>query len=389
MKRSIAVVTGTRAEYGLLKPLLRRLCAEPSIALRLLVTGTHLSPRFGSTVREIERDGFPIAARIPMHVGADTPDALAVSMAYAQRGCARFLATHRTDMIVVLGDRYELLPIVSSALVARVPVAHLHGGEVTEGAFDDAIRHAVTKMSHLHFTATDECRRRVIQLGEQPKYVFTVGALGIDAIKDTPVMDKQAFERAVGIRLRQRNLLVTIHPSTLDDRSPREQCQVVLDALGQLRDTALIFTYANADPGGQAINRSIEAFVSRHAAHAVCVPSLGQQKYYSALHYVDAVVGNSSSGILEAPSFRIGTIDIGDRQKGRMSADSVIHCPSSTASIAAALRTLYTPRFQSIVRRTDNPYGKGTAARSIVRVLTRISFDGLVRKKFYDVKRCA
>ena len=384
MRRKICVVTGTRAEYGLLRLLMQAVQQAPGLALQVLVTGAHLSPEFGLTYREIEADGFHIDAKVEMLVSADTASGTAKSMGLGLIGLGDAFDRLRPDLIVLLGDRFEVLAAASAALVAGIPVAHLHGGETTEGAFDEAIRHAVTKMSHLHFVAADEYRQRVIQLGEQPERVFLVGGLGIDAIQRIALLDRAALEAALGVALGARNLLVTFHPVTLEAQSSEQQMAELLAALQTLRDTRLIFTMPNADTGGRLLGKMVEDFVTTHP-QACNYTSLGQQRYLSCLKLVDGVVGNSSSGLAEAPSLGVGTVNIGERQRGRLKASSVIDCAPQCDAILAAIRRLYTPAFRQTLPATVNPYGQGGASEKIVKVLQEHPLDGIVKKAFHNL----
>jgi GDP/UDP-N,N'-diacetylbacillosamine 2-epimerase (hydrolysing) len=384
MTRRICIVTGTRAEYGLLRGVIQGVQQAPGLTLQLLVTGAHLSPEFGLTYREIEADGFAIDARVEMLVSADTATGTAKSMGLGLIGMGDAFERLRPDMVLLLGDRFEVLAAASAALVAGIPVAHLHGGETTEGAFDEAIRHAVTKMSHLHFVAAEDYRRRVIQLGEQPQRVHLVGGLGIDAILRARLLDRSALEASLGFRLSERNLLVTFHPVTLEQQSSEQQMAELLAALDALSDTRVIFTMANADTGSRVLRQMVDAFVASHA-NAAAFESLGQLRYLSCLKLVDGVVGNSSSGLAEAPSLGVGTVNIGDRQRGRLKADSVIDCPPQRDAILAAIRQLYDPAFRQVVAQAVNPYGQGGASDKIVRALQTVALDGIVKKSFHNL----
>jgi GDP/UDP-N,N'-diacetylbacillosamine 2-epimerase (hydrolysing) len=343
----------------------------------------HLSPEFGSTHKAIEDDGFSIAKKIEMLVSSDSPVGIAKSMGLGLIGFGDAFHDLRPDIILMLGDRFELLSASSAALVAAIPIAHIHGGEVTEGAFDDAIRHSITKMSHLHFTATEEYRCRVIQLGENPEYVFNCGAPGIESIRRREVMDRPSVEEALGIDLRSPSFMVTWHPPTLSPGQSCFQFENLLTALSST-DANLVFTHANADTEGRAINEMIRNFVDAHPARAVHHPSLGQQLYLSALRYVSGVVGNSSSGLIEAPSIPVGTVNIGDRQKGRTRAESVIDCDAHSEEITGAIKKILDPEFQSRLSKMNNPYGDGDVARKIVSILETVDLDGIVKKQFYD-----
>lgn len=384
MSRRVCIVTGTRAEYGLLRWVMHGVQKAPGLQLQLLATGMHLSPEFGLTYREIEADSFQIDAKVEMLVSADTATGTAKSMGLGLIGFGDAFARLQPDLIVLLGDRFEVFAAAAAALVAGIPVAHLHGGETTEGAFDEAIRHAVTKMSHLHFVAADAYRQRVIQLGEQPERVFMVGGLGIDAIQHTVLLDRAALEASMGVVLGAKNLLITFHPVTLEQQSSEHQMAELLAALGTLQDTHLIFTMPNADNGSRALGQMVADFVASHP-QACAFASLGQLRYLSCLKLVDGVVGNSSSGLAEAPSLGVGTINIGDRQLGRLKASSVIDCLPQRLAITDAVRTLYSPAFRQTVQCTVNPYGQGGASEKIVRVLQDHPLDGIIKKSFYNI----
>jgi len=384
MKRKICVVTGTRAEFGLLRPLMREIQATPGLELQVVVTGMHLSPEYGSTYREVEEAGFRADRKVEMLLGANTATAVSKSVGLGTIGFADAYDGLKPDLIVVLGDRFELLSAVTAALIAGIPVAHIHGGETTEGAFDEAIRHSITKMSHLHFVGAQDYGRRVIQLGEQPGRVFVVGGLGIDVIKQTTLLDRAALEKSLDFALGKKNLLITFHPVTLEGGSSVAQMNALLEALDELDDTNLIFTMPNADTGGRELATLVDVYV-RTRSHARVYSSLGYLRYLSCMQFVDGVVGNSSSGLAEAPSMRIGTVDIGDRQKGRLAADSVIHCEPDRDSIRAALQRLYDPDFQATLERTVNPYGDGGASKRIVEVLCNYPLDNILKKSFFDL----
>ncbi len=386
MSRKICVVTGTRAEFGLLRWLMQEIEASDALTLQVVATGMHFSPEFGSTYREIEQAGFNIDARVEMLLSADTASAVTKSMGLGLIGYADAYARLEPDLVVLLGDRFEIFAAAAAAMIAGIPIAHLHGGETTEGAFDEAIRHSITKMSHLHFVAAEDYRKRVIQLGEQPERVFLVGGLGIDAIKRTQLLDREALETSLDFKLALKNLLITFHPVTLEGNSSSQQMEELLAALDELGDTNLIFTMPNADTGGRELTGMVENFVATHS-NSRLYASLGQLRYLSCMNYVDGVVGNSSSGLAEAPSMGVGTINIGDRQKGRLSASSVIHCSPSRESIRAALTKLYEPAFRSSLASASNPYGHGGASKRIVQILNDLRFDDLIKKSFYDLSK--
>lgn len=384
MSRKICVVTGTRAEFGLLRWLMQEIVASDALTLQVIATGMHLSPEFGSTYREIEQAGFAIDARVEMLLSADTASSVTKSMGLGLIGYADAYARLAPDLVVLLGDRFEIFAAAAAAMIAGIPIAHLHGGETTEGAFDEAIRHSITKMAHLHFVGAEPYRKRVVQLGEHPGRVFLVGGLGVDAIKQVQLLNREELEASIDFKLAARNLLITFHPVTLNDGSSGQQMHELLAALEELENTHLIFTLPNADTGGRELIQMVEAFVETHS-YARAFQSLGQQLYLSCLQFVDGVVGNSSSGIAEVPSFKTGTINIGDRQKGRLSAASVIDCDPDREDIGRALRLLFDADFRQALSTTVNPYGDGGASKKIIDVLRWQPLDGLLKKSFYNI----
>ncbi|PRM89625.1 UDP-N-acetylglucosamine 2-epimerase (hydrolyzing) [Aliarcobacter cryaerophilus] len=383
--KKICVVTGTRAEYGLLYWLLKEIEADKDLELQVIVTGMHLSPEFGLTYKEIEKE-FKINKKIEMLLSSDTSVGISKSMGLAQISFAESYDELKPDVVVVLGDRYEIFSATSAAMIARIPIAHIHGGEKTEGAFDESIRHSITKMSHLHFAATEEYKNRVIQLGEHPSRVFNVGGMGIENIKRLKLLSKDEFEKSIEFKLNIKNILVTFHPVTLENSTAKEQFQQLLDAIDELEDTNIIFTKANSDTDGRVINQMIDEYVTKNSNKSIVFTSLGQLRYLSALQYVDAVVGNSSSGLAETPSFKIGTINIGDRQKGRIKASSVIDCEANKNSIVKAFAKLYSKEFQESLKTTINPYGDGCASKKIVEILKSVDLENILKKSFYDLK---
>lgn len=384
MKRKICVVTGTRADYGLLRWVMQGIVDAQGLELQVVATGMHLSPEFGLTYRDIEGDGFRIDRKVEMLLSSDSPAGMTKSMGLGLIGLADALEGLRPDLVLLLGDRFEIFSAAAAALLARVPIAHLHGGESTEGAADEAMRHSVTKMAYLHFVAAEEYRQRVIQLGEDPSRVFLVGGLGIDNIQKLQLLDRPALERTLGFELGRKSLLVTFHPATLDAQAADAQMAGLLDALAGMDDTQLIFTLPNADAGSRALIDRVRQFVAGHA-NARAYTSLGQLRYLSCLRHVDGVVGNSSSGLIEAPSLGKGTINIGDRQSGRLKAGSVIDCSVDPASIRAALRQLYSPVFQESLKTVRNPYGEGGASEKIVGILRNFPLESALKKSFYDL----
>lgn len=381
-KRRIAVVTGSRAEYGLLTPLLRRLRLRDGVTLQLVVTSSHLSEEFGCTYGEIERDGFPVAARVQMLPDDDGAFATIRAIARGVCGSGEVLDRLKPDLLVLTGDRYEMLAAAQAALVMRLPVGHIFGGDTTAGAFDEAIRHSISKMAHLHFVSNELAARRVRQLGEDPTTIFNVGSLGVDAILQTPLLSQAEVERQLGFRLRRRNLLVTFHPVTLTEDSGLSQCQALLQALDRLGDRfGFVFTMPNADPGGRRLAREIEAFVSGRT-HARAYASLGRELYLSTMAQVDAVIGNSSSGLYEAPTLKRATVNVGDRQQGRIMAESVLSCEAEPGQIIRAIENAIKLDCSAVI----NPYGDGHAAERIVAELLRPRDQArLVKKTFHDL----
>lgn len=385
MKKRICVVTGTRAEYGLLYWLLKEIKNDNELELQLIVTGMHLSSEFGLTYKEIEKE-FQVDKKIEMLLSSDTATSISKSMALAQIGFAEAFDELKPELIIILGDRFEMLSVASSALVACIPIAHIHGGELTEGAFDDAIRHSITKMSHLHFTATEEYKKRVIQLGENPKNVFNVGGMGIENILKLKLLSKEEFEKSIGFTLNRKNILVTFHPVTLENTTAKDQFEELLNVIDTLDDTHIIFTKANSDTDGRIINQMIDEYVQKNSNKSIAFTSLGQLRYLSALQYVDAVVGNSSSGLLEAPSFKIGTINIGDRQKGRICASSVINCQPEEKSMKKAFKLLYSEEFDKSLKIVKNPYDNGNTSCKIVQEIKKVNLKEMLKKTFYDIE---
>ena len=320
-----------------------------------------------------------------MLLSSDTPVGISKSIGLAQISFSEAYDELKPDLVILLGDRYEIFAAATAAMVARIPIAHLHGGETTEGAFDEAIRHSITKMSHLHFTATDEYRRRVIQLGEAPDRVFNVGGLGIENIKRLNLMSKEEFENSINFKLNNKNLLVTFHPVTLEESTTEQQFMQLLDALDTLVNTHIIFTKANSDTDGRIINKLIDDYVSKNPSKSVAFASLGQLRFLSALQFVDGVMGNSSSGLAEAPSFKIGTINIGDRQKGRIKASSVIDAEPNYQSILEAIEYLYSGSFKKTLITTKNPYGEGSASNEIIQIIKNTSLKDILKKSFFDL----
>lgn len=384
-KRKICVVTGSRAEYGLLSGLIQKIKGHETLELQVIATNMHLSPEFGLTYQEIEKDGFFINKKVEMLLSSDTANATTKSVGLATIGFADAYEDLQPDMLLVLGDRFEILAAVSAALFYKIPVAHLHGGEITEGAYDDCIRHAITKMSHLHFTSTEEYRKRVIQLGEQPSKVFNVGAIGIENIKNDSLLSKEELEESLNFSLGDQSLLVTFHPVTLEYATAEEQCKNLLSALEDFPEYKVLFTLPNSDTDGRIIMKLIQEFVVKHKERSIAFTSLGKVRYLSALRYVSAVVGNSSSGIIEVPSFGIPTLNIGDRQKGRITADSVINCGTSTIEIKEGLNNIFSKEVKRIAELKNNPYEKEGTTLAILQILATAPLGGLIQKSFYNL----
>lgn len=382
--RKICVITGTRAEYGLLYWLMKEIESDPELHLQLIVAGMHLSPEFGLTYKEIEKE-FRIDKKIEMLLSSDTPIGISKSMGLAQISFAEAYEELKPDIIVVLGDRFEIFSAVASAMISNLPVAHLNGGELTEGVFDDPIRHCLTKMSHLHFTATEEYRQRVIQLGEHPGRVFNVGEAGLDNIFRLKLLSRKELEESIGFNLNKRNLLVTYHPVTLGHNSSEEQIEELLSALDVLNDTHIIFTKANADKDGRIINQRIEEYVAQNSHKSIVFASLGQLRFLSAMQYMDAIVGNSSSGIVEAPTLKCAAVNIGDRQRGRIQAEGVVNCAPKKEEIIKAVETIYSREFRKKLIHVKNPYGGGGSSATIKDIIKSFKLDKIVQKSFFDI----
>ena len=382
--RKICVVTSTRAEYGLLYWLLKEIEADSELKLHLIVTGMHLSPEFGLTYKEIEKE-FKIDKKIEILSSSHTSLDICAEMARVYEKFAPALAELKPDILVLLGDRYEIFGVAGVASIMQIPIAHIHGGETTQGAFDEAFRHSITKMSHIHFAATNEYANRIIQLGEDPSRVFNVGGPGIENIKKLNLLNKDEFEKSIDFRLAKKNILITFHPVTLENSSAREQFNELLNALDELEETNFIFTKANSDTDGDVINKMIDEYVSENSQKAVAFASLGQLRYLSAIKFVDIVLGNSSSGLLEVPSFKKTTINIGDRQKGRARASSVIDVRPAKEEILAAIKRAYSKEFEQTLKDTINPYDGGNPSKKMVKILQEIKLDGILKKKFYDI----
>ncbi|MCS4174466.1 UDP-N-acetylglucosamine 2-epimerase [Salinibacter ruber] len=384
--RRVCIVTGTRAEYGLLYWLMREVQEDSDLELQIVATGMHLSPEFGLTYQEIEEDGFEISEKVEMLTSSDTPVGIAKSMGLGTIGFADALNRLDPDVLVVLGDRYEILSVAQAALVARIPIAHLHGGEATKGLIDDPIRHALTKLSHYHFVSADSFRKRVIQMGEHPDRVFTVGAPGLDNFHRMELLERDVLEQSIDFELGGKSCIVTYHPVTLSQESPAEPFEELLAALSEITDLRIIFTKSNSDTEGRVINQMIDEYVQNHPDRSCAFTSLGQKRYLSALQHVGAVVGNSSSGIIEAPAVPVPTVNLGDRQGGRLRAESVIDCEEDREQIYDALRQALSPAFQEKVQNATSPYGDGHTSLRIKKKLKEAPLnEDVLKKGFYDL----
>lgn len=385
-RRKICVFTGARSEYGLLYWLMKDLEADPAVELQILVAGMHLAPEFGRTVTAIEEDGFTPAAKVDSLVSGDSPGAVATSLGLATIKLSQALESLAPNILVVLGDRYEALAAAQAAMVLNIPIAHLHGGEATEGLIDEAIRHSITKMAHLHFTAAEPYRRRVIQLGEQPDRVFQVGAPGLDNFHRLNLMDRAALEGVLGFSFSNTLFLVTYHPVTLSADSPEAATGELLAALDRFPMSSIVLTMANADPGGRQINRIIDEYAAHNPSRVLAAASLGQVVYLSLMKLADVVIGNSSSGLIEAPSSGTPTVNIGPRQQGRLRAASVIDCAEDAEAISGAITRALTAEFQATAANVDSPYGDGGASVRVAEILKSHRLDTILKKSFYDIE---
>lgn len=382
--RKICVMTSTRAEYGLLYWLLKEIEVDSELELQLIVTGMHLSPEFGLTYKEIEKE-FKIDKKIEILGSSHSKLDICTEMAKVYEKFAPAFSELKPNILVLLGDRYEIFGVAGVASIMQIPIAHIHGGETTQGAFDEAFRHSITKMSHIHFAATREYANRIIQLGEDPSRVFNVGGPGIENIKKLNLLNKDEFEKSINFKLTKKNILITFHPVTLENGSAKEQFNELLKAIDELKDTNFIFTKANSDIDGDVINKMIDEYISKNSQKAVTFASLGQLRYLSAIKFVDIVLGNSSSGLSEVPSFKKATINIGDRQKGRARASSVIDVGPVKEEILAAIKKVYSKEFEQILKNTINPYDGGNSSKKMVKILKELELDDILKKKFYDI----
>lgn len=383
--KKICIVTSGRSDYGLLHLLMLGIKKSTALQLQIIATGMHLSPEFGLTYKLIELDGFKINRKVEILLSSDTGVGVAKSMGLGLVGFADAFEDLKPDMVILLGDRYEILAAASAALVQQIPIGHIHGGEVTSGAFDDAIRHSITKMSLFHFVAAQEYQRRVIQLGENPKNIFLVGGLGVDAIKNTNLYSKDELENILEFQFGKKNLIITYHPETVEDKLTNNDINCLLFALETFPDIKLIFTMPNSDNGSRKIMKRVIDFVEVNKGRATYFKSMGHLNYLSSLQYVDGVVGNSSSALMEVPTFKKGSINIGSRQSGRLMASSIINCSMNTIEIEKAIRKLYSEDFKTELLSTKNPYGEGDASEKIIKILELNDKNLSFGKEFYDV----
>jgi GDP/UDP-N,N'-diacetylbacillosamine 2-epimerase (hydrolysing) len=383
--RKICVVTGSRAEYGLLRWTMHEIQNAANLELQLIVTGSHLSPVFGETYQEIEADGFVIDHKLDILVDADSAQGVAKSVGLALISFSDVFARLNPDMILILGDRFEIFAVAATALMLQIPIAHCHGGELTRGAIDDSLRHSITKMAHFHFTSTEDYRRRVIQLGESPDRVFNVGAFGLEAIDHIQFLEKEEIEKRIGQSLNKKTLLIGFHPETYSKGKNEQHLGALLTALDHFPNLKLVFTLSNPDQEGRSINRIIKSYAEQNPERAVVHANLGQTTLFSLMRHIDGVVGNSSSGIIEAPAFKIGTINIGDRQQGRVRCASIIDAAPNVKAIKNAIQTLYSARFRREIDTSASPYSGGRISEKVVRVLRDQSIENLLKKKFFDL----
>lgn len=385
--RKICTFTGTRAEYGIMSRLFRMIADDPELQLQIIATNMHLSPEFGLTYKEIESDGFHIDKKVEMLLSSDTPNGTVKSMGLATIGFADALEDLNPDLAVILGDRYEMLAAAEACLIYKIPVAHIAGGGITTGAYDDAIRHCITKMAHLHFTSTEEHRKRVIQLGEQPDRVFWSGALGVNNIRNEEIMPLCELEKSLNFTLGERFLLVTFHPVTMENGTASEQCDNLLKALEEINENyQLLFTLPNSDTNGRIITAKVKEYVNKHPTQAYSITSLGKKRYYSALKYATAVVGNSSSGLIEAPIFNTPTLNIGNRQQGRTRCDSIIDVPATLDGIRVGLTESLSKEYKEIAKNVKSPYEKDDTLETIFNIIKAYPIEGIIKKSFYDLK---
>ena len=384
--KKVCFISGSRSDYGLLMPLMKLIKKDKNFIFQLIVTGTHLSKRHNSTFKEIIKDKFNINYLININVKGQKKEDICKSMSIATKNISFKLKLLKPDLIILLGDRYEIFSACSAAFVHQIPICHLHGGELTRGSIDDGFRHSITKMSNLHLVSTEKYSKRVKQLGENPKNIYVVGGFGVDTIKKTKLLKRDELERKLGFRLGPKNILVTYHPETVFNSNPKKDFGEILKALKKHSDIKVIFTKSNADLNGFVINKMIDEFVQSNNSKYHCISSMGQQNYLSTLNYIDMVIGNSSSGLLEVPSFKKATINIGTRQKDRMKASSVIDVAPKFKDITKAIKKAYSEEFKKILKKTINPYGSGGASKKTYKILKKLKMKKLIKGKFFEIK---
>ena len=385
MKRKICIITGSRAEYGLLETLIKLIQKDKDLSLQLVVTGTHLSPEFGYTIKEIKKDRCPISRKLEILLSSDTAQSITKSTGLAMISFADSLYELKPDLLILLGDRFEMLAAASAAHLANIPIAHISGGEITEGSFDDAIRHSITKMSWWHFVATKDYQRRVMQLGEDKSRIFITGGMGIDMIKNTKLFSKVDLQKSLKCKFSKKNLLISFHPETLGTKSSQNHLMEILSSLELLKETSLFFTAPNADSQGRTISKMIEDYVKGNH-NSYYFKSLGKERYLSMLKYVDGIVGNSSSGLTEAPNFKVATINLGNRQKGRSKAASIIDCEIKREEISKAIEKIYLASYKNKLKKVVNTYGKGGASKKIFKIIKFKKIPKNLQKTFIDLK---
>ncbi len=386
MNKKICVVTGSRAEYGLLYWTLKKLLNSKKIDLNILVTGMHLQKEFGYTIKNIYDDGFKIKSKIKIHNAKKLKNNVADSISVGIKKFSKIFAKNNFDLLLIVGDRYEIFSAAVAATISHLPIAHIHGGEVTVGAFDESFRHSISKMSHIHFTSTQTYKNRLIKMGEHPKSIHNVGAPGIENILNLNLLDKKIIEKKLKFKFLNKNLIITFHPVTLDYKKSKNQFKSLLKSLNKLSDTLLIFTKSNSDPEGTLINKMIDNYVSKNSHKSIAFFSLGSTNYLSILKIVDGVVGNSSSGIIETASLKKGTINIGDRQLGRVFTNNVINCGYNSKEIDYSLKKLYSQKFQTQLKKINNPYGRGKVSDKILKIIIKTDLKEIIKKRFYDIK---
>ncbi len=384
--KKVCFISGSRSDYGLLMPLMNLIKKDKNFIFQLIVTGTHLSERHNSTFKEIIKDKFKINYLININVKGQKKEDICKSMSIATKNISFKLKLLKPDLIILLGDRYEIFSACSAAFVHQIPICHLHGGELTRGSIDDGFRHSITKMSNLHLVSTEKYSKRVKQLGENPKNIYVVGGFGVDTIKKTKLLKRDELEKKLGFRLGPKNILVTYHPETVFNSNPKKDFGEILKALKKHSDIKVIFTKSNADLNGYVINKMIDKFVQSNNSKYHCISSMGQQNYLSTLNYIDIVIGNSSSGLLEVPSFKKATINIGTRQKDRMKASSVIDVKPKFKDITKAIKKAYSGEFKKILKKTINPYGSGGASKKTYKILKKLKMKQLIKGKFFEIK---